>query len=140
MTRENFLEIIELGLKMARMFGGNFTAYVAEFEQMIEKAVELTNSKLTDVEAINQIGEGWTGDETVAIAVYCVLKHLDDFESAIVASVNHNGDSDSTGAVTGNIIGAIVGYDAIPQHFKDNLELHDVILHMANDLWEGKIC
>ena len=139
MTRENFLEIIELGLKMARMFGGNFTEYVAEFEQMIEKAVELTNSKLTDVEAINQIGEGWTGDETVAIAVYCVLRHLDDFESAIVASVNHNGDSDSTGAVTGNIIGAIVGYDAIPQHFKENLELHDVILHMADDLWKGEI-
>lgn len=137
-TREDFLEIIEYGLKITRMFGGNFTEYVAEFEQMINMAVELADSSLSDVEAIGQIGEGWTGDEAVAIAVYCTLKHLGDFESAIVASVNHKGDSDSTGAVTGNLMGAIVGYDAIPQHFKDTLELHDVILHVADDLWRGQ--
>ena len=54
-----------------------------------------------------------------------------------IASVNHRGDSDSTGAVTGNILGAVVGYDAIPKFFKTNLELHDVILHVADDLWRG---
>lgn len=48
------------------------------------------------------------------------------------------GDSDSTGAVTGNIIGTMVGYNAIPQYFKDNLELHDAILHIADDLWTGE--
>ena len=56
----------------------------------------------------------------------------------MIASVNHRGDSDSTGAVTGNILGAVVGYDAIPQSFKDNLELHDVILHVADDIWNGE--
>ena len=53
--------------------------------------------------------------------------------------MNHGGDSDSTGAVTGNILGAAIGYDAIPQYFKNDLELHDVILHVADDLWLGKI-
>ena len=137
-THELMQEIVEFGLKMTRMFGGNFTKYVAEFEQMINKAVELADSNLSDVEAIGQIGEGWTGDEAVAIAVYCTLKHLGDFESALIASVNHKGDSDSTGAVTGNLIGAIVGYSAIPEYYKNNLELHDVILHVADDLWRGK--
>ncbi len=137
-TYDTFLEIIEYGLKITRMFGGNFTEYVAEFEQMINKAVELAKSGITDVNSIDQIGEGWTGDEAVAIAVYCTLKHLGNFESAIVASVNHKGDSDSTGAITGNLIGAIVGYDAIPQYYKENLELHDVILQVAYDLWAGK--
>lgn len=138
MTREAFLEVVEYGLKMTRMFGGKFTEEVAEFETMINKAVVLADSDLPDVDAIDQIGEGWTGDEAVAIAVYCTLKHLGDFGSAIVASVNHKGDSDSTGAVTGNLVGAIVGYDAIPQYYKDNLELHDVILHVADDLWRGE--
>lgn len=137
-THDTFLEIIEYGLKITRMFGGNFTEYVVEFEQIINKAVELAGTDITDVESINQIGEGWTGDEAVAIAVYCTLKHLDDFETAIIASVNHKGDSDSTGAITGNLIGAIVGYDAIPQYYKENLELHDVILQVADDLWAGK--
>jgi ADP-ribosylglycohydrolase len=55
----------------------------------------------------------------------------------MIASVNHAGDSDSTGAVTGNILGAALGYEAIPQHFKDDLEMHELILHMADDLYRG---
>ena len=59
-------------------------------------------------------------------------------EKALIAAVNHGGDSNSTGAVTGNILGAAVGYDAIPEHFKADLEMHDVILHVADDLWGGR--
>ena len=76
-------------------------------------------------------------EETLAIAVYCCAKYFDDFEKAMIASVNHGGDSDSTGAVTGNILGAAIGYEAIPEHFKADLQLHDVILHVADDLWRG---
>ena len=57
----------------------------------------------------------------------------------MIAAVNHGGDSDSTGAVTGNILGAAIGYEAIPQFFRDDLELHDVILHMADDLYRGEV-
>ena len=89
-------------------------------------------------ENIGCLGEGWTGDEALAIALYCALKHFDSFEDALIAAVNHRGDSDSTGAVTGNILGAAIGYDNIPQFFKDDLELHDLILHMADDLYRGK--
>ncbi len=53
--------------------------------------------------------------------------------------MNHGGDSDSTGAVTGNILGAAVGYEAIPQFYKDDLEMHDLILHMADDLYRGEV-
>ena len=91
------------------------------------------------MESIGQIGEGWIGDEALAIALYCALKHFDSFEEAMIASVNHGGDSDSTGAVTGNILGAAVGYEAIPQFFKDDLEMHDLILHVADDLYSGEV-
>ena len=57
----------------------------------------------------------------------------------MIVSVNHKGDSDSTGAVTGNILGAAIGYAAIPQFYKDDLEMHDTILHMADDLYRGEI-
>ncbi|MCC8114405.1 MAG: ADP-ribosylglycohydrolase family protein [Bacteroidales bacterium] len=56
------------------------------------------------------------------------------FEDAVVAAVNHSGDSDSTGAITGNLMGAIHGYAATPEHYKQNLELHDVIIRMADEL------
>lgn len=57
-----------------------------------------------------------------------------DFSKAIIASVNHNGDSDSTGAVTGNILGALLGYDAIDLKWKNDLELIDIILRISDDL------
>lgn len=101
---------------------------------LIKKATMLSKSKKSDNEAISEIGEGWVAEETLAIALYCVFKYPGDFEKAIVAAVNHSGDSDSTGAVTGNISGAIVGYDAIPQYYKENLELWWLIEELATDI------
>ena len=106
-----------------------------------DKAFDLAKQERPDHESIAELGEGWTAEETLAIALYCATKYHNDFEKAIVASVNHSGGSDSTGAVTGNIIGAILGRDAIPQHYIDNLELVDVIEEMANDIASGaQIC
>jgi hypothetical protein len=39
--------------------------------------------------------------------------------------------------VLGNILGAWVGYDKIEQKWKTDLELHDVILEIADDLCYG---
>lgn len=65
---------------------------------------------------------------------YCALKYENDFDKALRAAVNHNGDSDSTGAVCGNILGAYLGYHAIPQKYKECLELHDQIMDTADQL------
>ena len=48
--------------------------------------------------------------------------------------MNHNGDSDSTGAVCGNILGAYIGYNAVPKKYKERLELHDLIVKVADHL------
>ena len=64
-------------------------------------------------------------------------KYQDNFENAIVAAANHDGDSDSTAAITGNIVGARVGYKNIPNYYKDDVELKDVILELSDDLAKG---
>ena len=112
---------------------------VRRMGELAERAILLQDNGKTDLENIGHLGEGWTGEEALAIALFCALKHFDNFEQAIIAAVNHAGDSDSTGAITGNILGAAIGYEAIPQFFKDDLELHDVILHMADDLYRGEV-
>ena len=94
----------------------------------------LSANKQDDFTNIDTIGGGWVAEETLAIALYCTHRYFNSFEKAIIASVNHSGDSDSTGAVTGNIIGTIVGYDEIPQFYKDDLELFDIILNVADTL------
>lgn len=103
--------------------------------RLLKKAIELSKTKNDDLSSIEQLGEGWVAEETLAIAIYCSLKYQDSYEKSIVASVNHSGDSDSTGSVTGNIIGAWLGDGSIPQHFKDGLELIDVIEEIADDLY-----
>ena len=101
----------------------------------MEKAAELSQSDLSDIDAIGMLGEGWVAEETLAIAIFCALRYQNDFEGAVIAAVNHNGDSDSTGAVVGNILGAYLGMRAIPQKYLDTLELRSVILELADDLY-----
>lgn len=112
---------------------------VKELQTLVKQAIDCSENDKSDLENIISLGEGWVGDEALVIALYCCMRHFDSIEDALIASVNHGGDSDSTGAVTGNILGAAVGYNAIPQYYKDDLEMHDLILHMADDLFQGKV-
>jgi ADP-ribosylglycohydrolase len=105
------------------------------FLELTNRALELAGQDTDDLEAIHALGEGWVAEETLAIAVYCALKYSDGFEKAIIAAVNHDGDSDSTGAVTGNILGAYLGVEAIPQYYLEDLELRDIIEEIAEDLY-----
>ena len=108
--------------------------HLPAFLKLMQCALHLAESKISDLDAIHQLGEGWVGDEALAIAVYCAVKYADDFDRALIASVNHQGDSDSTGAITGNILGARLGLDGIPQKYIENLELLDVITQIGEDL------
>lgn len=108
------------------------------FIDLIKKAEDLAHNKfISDKKAIEKLGEGWVAEEALAIAIYSTIKYSKDFEKAIICSVNHNGDSDSTGAIAGNIIGTYLGYDKIPDYYIENLELKDIILEIAEDLFIG---
>lgn len=138
-TRMHLTAYIEEGLTVIEKMFPDYTEHVKKMQYLVKKAVLLSGISTSDVRSIeNEIGGGWVAEETVAIALYCALAHFESFEEAMIAAVNHAGDSDSTGAVTGSILGAAIGYEALPSYYKENLELHDVILHVADDLWRGK--
>lgn len=80
------------------------------------------------------LGQGWVAEETLAIAVYYALKYSNDFEKGVLTAVNHSGDSDSTGSVTGQILGAYLGFEEIPQKYIEPLELKEIILKTADNL------
>lgn len=111
--------------------------YLPRLRTHIDRAIALSKNEESDSDNIRAIGEGWVAEETLAIAVYCSLRYPKDFSKAVIAAVNHNGDSDSTGAVTGNILGAWLGYEAMEEKWKKNLELSEIILEMADDLCYG---
>ena len=108
-------------------------------KKILKKALSLASSDISDHLAIEKIGGGWTGHEALAIAVYSAVRHWDSFEDAVVSSVNHSGDSDSTGAICGNIMGTFHGRAGIPECYTKDLELLDIIEEIAEDLYTGCI-
>ena len=138
-TRQSLAMYIREGMEAMAKHYPQYPSATKYMGELAEKAISWADNDRPDVVNIEKIGGGWVGEEALAIALYCALKHFDNFEDALIAAVNHAGDSDSTGAITGNILGAAIGYEAIPNFYLNDLELHDVILHMADDLYRGEI-
>lgn len=120
-----------------KLFDGD--EHLDELVGCINDAIELSENSDTDLNNIHRLGEGWVAEEALAISIYCSLKYQDDFSKGVIASVNHKGDSDSTGAIAGNILGAYTGYNSIEQKWKENLEISDVILNVADMISERNI-
>lgn len=95
------------------------------------QAVELAYEGRPCAPTVKELGEGWVGEEALAIAVYSALSYPTDFAQAIRLSVNHDGDSDSTGSICGNIMGMLLGATAIPVEWRDGVELCKVIRSYA---------
>ena len=85
---------------------------------------------------IRELGEGWIAEEALAIGIYCALRHEWDFKSGVQEAINITGDSDSTGAVAGNILGILNGEKAIPEKWRTNLREYSIVSQVADDLYQ----
>ena len=103
--------------------------------ELLNNAKKYAKSDMNPEEAIYKLGEGWVGDEALAISVYCALKEPNDFQNAIRMAVNHDGDSDSTGAILGNIMGAHLGMEKLPEDWAKKIELTNELDILAEDLF-----
>ena len=99
----------------------------------LELAEDLAAGNVPSETAIARLGEGWIAEEALAISLYCALVAR-DFRHGVILAVNHDGDSDSTGSITGNLLGTLHGVDAIPHQWLEPLELREVIAEIAEDL------
>ncbi len=104
-----------------------------ECTSAVERALALAKRGSRDPEAVASLGQGWIAEEALAIALYCALG-APDFESALRLAVNHGGDSDSTGSLTGNLLGAALSEGVIPARWLGVLELREEIERMADEL------
>jgi ADP-ribosylglycohydrolase len=84
-------------------------------------------------ERLHRLGKGWIAEEALAMSVYAVLTHPDpdQLRAALLFAVNHDGDSDSTGAITGNLLGALHGDAAVPADWAAQVEGRDTVLHLG---------
>lgn len=148
-VREEFEQLVEDTIEaLDNIYKGEFEEDKRYLAELTRKVLALAGNGRSDADNIRSLGEGWTGEEAWGIALYCAMRHADSVEDAIMAAVNHDGDSDSTGSICGNIMGAIHGYEAIkrqrlfcPQgkELEQTLELSNIILTIADDLYTSCI-
>ncbi len=105
-----------------------------ETRSAVERALKAARECPPTPETIESLGAGWTGEEALAIALFCALVHPNDFAACVLLAVNHSGDSDTTGALAGNLLGAMLGREAIPPDWIEAIELRTEIERVAQDL------
>lgn len=116
----------------------NYLGKVKQGEETLlslKHAIELAQSNLDPTEAIPKLGEGWVAEEALAIALYCALKET-DYKKSLCMAVNHDGDSDSTGAICGNLLGAYKGLDGFPDDWGSKVELRNLIVNISSKLYD----
>lgn len=100
----------------------------------LERTLAATLKGDASPEVLEELGRGWVAEEALAIGLYCALMGDRDFRKGVLLAVNHGGDSDSTGAITGSLLGTTLGKTSIPEKWLDTLELRAEIEQVAADL------
>ncbi|MCP4444474.1 MAG: ADP-ribosylglycohydrolase family protein [Myxococcales bacterium] len=109
-----------------------------EMVAILGRVRKLSTKGTPDMKTIESLGAGWVGEEALAIALLCAwtcdLSQPRALEEALWRSAAHSGDSDSTAAITGNLLGAMQGASALPTRWLEKLELRDVVERIARHL------
>jgi ADP-ribosyl-[dinitrogen reductase] hydrolase len=96
-----------------------------EFLSLIEHAVQSAErGESTDIFALEAgMGRGISGYvyQTVPVAIHAWLNNQENFRDAVAAVVRCGGDTDTTAAIVGGIVGCHVGRGGIPQEWLKNL-------------------
>ena len=99
----------------------------------VEKAVEFAGRSSVDpIRDIARLGEGWVGEEALAIGL-CAALTAPRFTDAVRIASNHGGDSDSTALIAGQIWGAWQGLAEVPHGWVRRVD----VLNRCSTWWGG---
>ena len=130
---------------------GSMISAVLEFTNGISREFDKAILKIDNCldwddeeKALNFLGEGWIGEEAVALALYCFLKYPNDYRKTVLRGANTNGDSDSVACIAGSISGAYLGIEAIPDDWIKRIEkskhLEDLAGRLSVQTDPGRTC
>ncbi len=115
-----------------------FAAYpqAEELAKYLLQAVSLAESGKDPRRVMEELA-CWEAHQCVAAAMYACLTCPEDFDGAMVLAINHSGRSGAVGALTGGILGAKLGAEALPEFYLETLECADILQNLAADLATG---
>jgi len=117
------------------LFGSQYPQ-MSRIWDLLQQALTLAESDISPMDAMERLGCR-TAPEVLAGVVYACATCHGDFDTAMITAVNHSGRSAAVGAITGAILGAAFGFEALPEFYLESLEPAEVLLELANDLVQG---
>lgn len=78
-------------------------------------------------------GQGWVGDEALAVGLHAAATAAGSFAEAIEGAANHDGDSDSTASIAGQLCGAKHGLAALPNDAVYRLDVLEPLLEIYSE-------
>jgi ADP-ribosylglycohydrolase len=136
---------LSTALDQARAELGKYELH-EETSTALTAAIDLTaevvcgDGRMPLPEDMEALGRGWKGPEALAIAVFAALSAESVggspeqiLRNGLLLAVNHSGDSDSTGAICGSILGARHGRTAIPDQWRHTLDATPIIERLVTD-------
>ncbi len=101
----------------------------------VEKCIDWDDEE----KALDYIGQGWVGEEALALALYCFLRYPESYEKVVKRGANTNGDSDSIACIAGAISGVYLNSETIPKDWIKRIEKTEYLDDLANRLFEKKL-
>jgi ADP-ribosylglycohydrolase/protein-tyrosine phosphatase len=122
-------EAAERAVELAAAWSGS-----GEIIMAIRNALDLacTGSKSHD-RTIRPLGEGWVGGEALAIGLYAALVGS-SFVELLAIAANHDGDSDSTASIAGQLYGAWKGVSEIPHGWVRRIDVIEPLYEVTHHL------
>ncbi len=100
-------------------FMGVDNKFWPEIQYKSQGALEETLNDVT--EATQTFGQACPLEQSFPSALHAFLKHADDFETCILATIRAGGDSAGRAAMLGSWLGAHLGIQAIPREWRNRL-------------------
>jgi ADP-ribosylglycohydrolase/protein-tyrosine phosphatase len=79
-------------------------------------------------------GQGWVGDEALAVGLHAAAT-AGSFAEAIEVAANHDGDSDSTASIAGQLYGAKHGLSSLPAEAVYRVDVLEALLEVYGE-WQ----
>lgn len=107
--------------------------------QALNRAEAYARAGIDPAQAIGELGLKCGADQPLAIAVYCALVS-GSFADGLALAKKHGDRAESVPALTGQLLGALHGADAIPPHWLERVAQRDALAGIADRLatyWRG---
>lgn len=124
LLQNSFIEAMKVGLEKAANFYQGQPELV-HYKRLFDKTFIITPR--------NVIKSGGYIVHTLEAAVWCLLT-TNSYKDAVLKAVNLGDDTDTVAAVTGGLAGALYGYNAIPEDWRDALLKRDYIEKLCKNI------